>query len=108
MINMGNLGMHLKKKRGDKGIREVAKEIGISHATLSRIENGKLPDIETFKKICEWLTIDPGDILGVTSAIKKSEPDKFSVHLRANKNLNNETANALATMILSAQNMFMD
>ena len=61
-----------------------------------------------FKKICEWLNIDPGDILGFTAATKEGEPEKVTVHLRANKNLNPETANALATMILSAQNMFTD
>jgi transcriptional regulator with XRE-family HTH domain len=62
---VSNLAFQIKEKRGDRGLREVANEIGISHATLSRIENGKLPDIETFKKICEWLNVDPGVMLGV-------------------------------------------
>lgn len=37
------------------GVREFAKQIGISSATLSRIENGKVPDIETFFKLCFWM-----------------------------------------------------
>lgn len=41
---------------------EVAsKEIGISKATLSRVENKKIPDIETFCKIMEWLNSQPNE-----------------------------------------------
>lgn len=70
---MINLALSIKEKRGDRGLREVANEIGISHATLSRIENGKLPDIETFKKICEWLNVDPGVILSL--GVKEQKED---------------------------------
>lgn len=37
------------------GVREAAEKIGISAATLSRLENRKLPDIETYYKCCQWL-----------------------------------------------------
>jgi len=37
------------------GVREFAENIGISAATLSRVENGKMPDIETFFKLCFWM-----------------------------------------------------
>ena len=37
------------------GLREVAKEIGTSHGTLSRIENGENFDSETMAKIMLWL-----------------------------------------------------
>jgi transcriptional regulator with XRE-family HTH domain len=37
------------------GLREFAKQIGISSATLSRIENGKTPDLETYFKLCFWM-----------------------------------------------------
>lgn len=39
----------------DKGIREVAKDIGISAATLSRIERGENCDGQTLAKIICWL-----------------------------------------------------
>ena len=35
-----------------------AKKIGISKATLSRIENGSLPDLITYFKIVKWLNSD--------------------------------------------------
>lgn len=37
------------------GLREAAKELGISPATLSRIENGKSVDAATFLKLIYWL-----------------------------------------------------
>lgn len=37
------------------GVREFGKELGVSTATVSRIENGKPPDFGTLKKIIAWL-----------------------------------------------------
>jgi hypothetical protein len=37
---------------------ECSKMIGISKATLSRIENGSMPDLLTFLKIVKWLEKD--------------------------------------------------
>jgi transcriptional regulator with XRE-family HTH domain len=37
---------------------ECSKNIGISKATLSRIENGNMPDLLTFLKIVKWLEKD--------------------------------------------------
>jgi urease accessory protein UreF len=43
------LAQMIKVKRGSMGLREAAQQIGdISAATLSRMEQGKLPDVETF------------------------------------------------------------
>ena len=48
--------MHLAAHRRGLGLRlrAAAKEIGISAATLSRIERGEKPDIDNFVKICIW------------------------------------------------------
>lgn len=103
-----DLGAMVKQKRGNRGIREVSKEIGISTATLSRIENGKLPDIETFSKACQWLGVDGGEVLGCS---KKEEALSSasaipSFHLKTEKNTSKEAATALAEMILAAHKMF--
>lgn len=39
----------------DIGIREAAKEIGVSHGTLSRIERGDQMDAYTMMKLLRWL-----------------------------------------------------
>lgn len=44
-----------------RSARYYCKEIGISHATLSRLLNNSVPDIETFGKVCKWLGFAPGE-----------------------------------------------
>lgn len=104
-ITLKTLGRKLNNKRGERGVREVAKEIGISPATLSRVERGHLPDIETFSKVCSWLGVDPGEILGMKTK-EKTNP-KIAVHFRKDKVLEPETAESLAQMILLAQRALM-
>lgn len=47
-------GKDIKRVRGDRGIREAAKEIGIGSATLSRIERGSIPTIINYNKLVCW------------------------------------------------------
>jgi len=51
------LGEIIRKWRAmsELGVREVAKEIGISHGTLARIERGEDCDGATLIKIMIWL-----------------------------------------------------
>jgi len=102
------LGALLRERRGGRGIREVAKEIGVSPATLTRIEAGRLPDILTFKKICSWLKISPADILGIPiqqsneAAVLDGAHPEAAVHLRADQALPQAAASDLAELIVFA------
>ena len=110
-VTLSNIGQLLRDRRGKGGIREVAREIGISPATLSRVENGKLPDLDTFSKICKWLKIDPGEVLGWKGEVlgsSSSQDGIISAHLRADKNQSPQAAQALAEMILAAQRMISE
>lgn len=100
------LGQKLLKERGERGIREVAKEIGISHATLSRVERGLLPDLDTFGKICKWLDIDPGEVLRIKPRGASKTPT-VAVHFKKDSALAPQTAQALASLILAAQRALM-
>ncbi len=104
---LGSLGTMVRKRRGDKKLRDAASEIGIGAATLLRVESGRIPDVATFGKICSWLGVDPGAFLGFESAAPKlvaereEEPQMMfvSAHLRADQTPQPETINALAKMI---------
>ena len=105
-LNTDLLAGMLKNKRGDKGLRAVAEEIGgVSFATLSRIEQGKLPDVDTFIRICKWLDVS-ADTFIVSGSKKKSISTKEQVvaHLRADRELTKETTNMLIKMIDMAYN----
>lgn len=99
------LGVMLRDRRGGRGIRDVAQEIGISPATLTRVESGRLPDLATFQKICSWLKVNPAEILDVPleKTAAPSEGLAAAVHLRADQTLPENAASDLAHLILVAQ-----
>jgi transcriptional regulator with XRE-family HTH domain len=103
------LGKLLMERRGGRGVREIAKEIGVSPATLSRVEGGKLPDLLTFQKICAWLKLDPAEILDIPlerSQVSGNDPvfDQISaIHFKADAALSQEAANDLSYLILTAR-----
>lgn len=106
-MNILKLSKLLTEKRGERGVREFAREIGISAATLSRIERGKLPDIETFGKLCAMLKLDPADLLeieGVEAQPFANSPTAVAaVHFKADAHYSPQAAQDLAALILAAQ-----
>lgn len=101
MMTLESLGRFIVKKRGDRGIRATAKEIGISPSTLSRVENGHLPDLENYRKICNWLGIDPASIVGRSDTGARTNVAR--AHFKKDGAIQQETAAALAELILAAQ-----
>lgn len=100
-LNTELLATMLKNKRDKKGLRAVAQEIGdVSFATLSRIEQGKVPDVDTFIKICKWLDVSTDTFIITSKNFNKaSSKDIVIAHLRAEKALSPETINALVKVI---------
>lgn len=107
-LTLANLGKVVRDRRGGNRLRDAAKTIGISAPTLMRIENGRVPDVETFGKVCRWLEIEPGDFLGfepraagapATSA-STTPPVRVSAHFKVDRLPLPETASALARMLL--------
>lgn len=100
-IRLDNLGESVKKRRGANGIRAAAAEVGISPATLSRIENGHLPDLETFRRICAWLEADPSTVLGFAANMPSSTVTQ--VHFKKKRTQDRSTIQALGELIAAAQ-----
>lgn len=101
------LGALLRERRGGRGIRDVSQEIGISPATLTRIEAGRLPDLLTFRKICEWLRVNPAELLGIPTedmnqTASSSVMPEAAVHLKAEQALPPGAAADLAKLIVFA------
>ncbi len=98
------LSIMLNDKRGKKGLRVTAEEIGgVSASTLSRIEQGKVPDVDTFIRICKWLGIPTDEfIAGHKNLDERSTQDKISYHLRADKALDKKTLVMLQQVIKMA------
>ena len=111
-VRLAQIGALVRERRGARGVRHAAKEVGISAATLSRIENGKQPDLGTFEKLCRWLEISPSEFLDAdrtgTAASEPTSPMIATAHLRAKRQITPELAQALGEMIVRAQYMLAD
>ncbi len=100
-----NLGRRVREKRGAQGIRLTAKQIGISHATLSRVERGFLPDLENYKKLLQWLGVENETSSNTQT---NSPPSGVAyVHFRKDTTTSPDTAQALGELILAAQNALL-
>jgi transcriptional regulator with XRE-family HTH domain len=105
-----SLGAIVRERRGDRKLRETAREIGIGPATLMRVEAGRVPDVETFGKLCSWLEMDPTQFKGIGRddlAERKAGPYgdqmvQLSAHFRADKTPEAETVKSLAQMVFLA------
>src|SRR4051812_22524621 len=97
-LDMNTFMAYLKARRGSLGLRDAADQIGdISASTLSRIENGKLPDMDVFLRLCDWMGIAPSTFLLEGDEAPRSEtPEVIEAHLRADKEIDEGTAEAIA------------
>ena len=103
------LGDRVRAKRRSKklNIREAAQEIGVSAPTLSRVERGHLPERENLLRLARWagVRIDPvlhRDARRARNVVVhhpgESTVEAVELHLRADKNLSRDDAEALSEM----------
>ena len=118
LINTADLGKAIKRRREELklSLRDVADVTEVSASTLSRIENGTgRPDADNIARLTQWLKM-PVDRLMTNHAADHVEPviyypheattDIIEAHLRADKNLTPETANALSELFRVAYKQF--
>lgn len=100
-LNLERLSILVRNKRSNRTLRDVASEIGnVSPSTLSRVERGQSPDMETFTALCNWLDVSPATFFrGAKISIPLSTPEAIALQLQSDKNLDPATANALAVLI---------
>lgn len=112
-IDVERLGQRLRRVREEQGLtlQQVFKQTGVSVPTLSRIERGGSKDIDagTLVIITNWMGARPEEfkpnaappkVPGKRSAA--NTPEAVELYLRADKNLNPQTASLLAEMFKAA------
>ncbi len=114
------LGQAIKRRREELGLslRDVADVTGVSASTLSRIENGTgKPDADNIARLTGWLDMPMDRIMNKQSSSSnevepviyyphEATPEIVEAHLRADKNLSPETANALSELFRVAYKQF--
>ena len=120
LINTEELGRAIRRRREELGLslRDVADQTNVSASTLSRIENGTgKPDADNIARLTTWLDVPLERILGrgredsdsakaVIYFPHESTPEIVEAHLRADRNLSPETADALSQLFRVAYSQF--
>src|SRR5260370_32390846 len=119
-VNTSELGNAVRRRREEQGLslRDVADQTGVSASTLSRIENGAgKPDADNIARLASWLDMPIERVMhhGPRSASDpkpvvyyphESTPEIVEAHLRADRQLTPETANALSELFRVAYKQF--
>ncbi len=80
--------------------KQVAAESGVSASTLTRMAQGKRPDVNGLAALAAWSGLDADDYVRSEQARPDPEPlAKISTYLRSDKNLSPEAATALDQLV---------
>ncbi len=104
-LNTALLARMIRERRGGMGLRETCIQIGeISAPTLSRIENGKQPDVDTLLRICKWLEVPADTFSSSAASSEQNRREQIVTLLRGDRDLDAPTKDALLKMIDLAYN----
>lgn len=103
-------GFHaaLDAQRVAKGLnwKEVSEESGVSASTLTRMSQGRRPDIDGLALLLAWSGLDASNFLPGTNS---PEPlAQITANLRADRNLKPESTEALEEIIKIAYERFRE
>jgi transcriptional regulator with XRE-family HTH domain len=80
--------------------KQVATDSGVSASTLTRMAQGKRPDIDGLAALTSWSGLVADDYIRSDSARPDPEPlAKITTYLKSDRNLTPEAATALDEMI---------
>lgn len=117
LIDTVELGRAIKRHREelDLSLRDVADLTGVSASTISRIENGTgRPDADNIARLTQWLDMPVDRLMrGNDESVEpviyyphEATPEIVEAHLRADRKLSPETAEALSELFRVAYQQF--
>jgi transcriptional regulator with XRE-family HTH domain len=101
----------LNQTRESRGLnwKQVAEQAGISASTLTRMAQGKRPDVDGLAALTAWSGLSADHFVRSTSAADHKEPETLamiSTYLRADKHLSADAAAALESIIATSYDQF--
>ncbi len=80
--------------------KQVASESGVSASTLTRMAQGKRPDVDGLAALCAWSGLNADDYVRTDAERPAPEPlAMISTYLRSDRNLSPEAATALEEVL---------
>jgi transcriptional regulator with XRE-family HTH domain len=108
-LDVGALVAALDSKRRAKGLswRQLAAGAGVSQSTLTRMQKGKRPDVDTFASLVRWLGMSAEAFLRPKNRKDRKglEPHPvalLSAQLRAEREMSPEALEAVEELIQAA------
>jgi transcriptional regulator with XRE-family HTH domain len=110
-LNTGALYASLDAQRGSRGLswRQLAKEVGVSPSTMTRLANGQRPDVDSFAALVRWLGQPADSFFTGEEHEQRTEPDlvaQLAPLLRARSDLNEQDVKYLEDLIGVAARRF--
>lgn len=90
------------RRARDMSWRQVAGEAGVSASTLTRMAQGKRPDVDSLASLTSWSGLSADAFVRSRDSVPEAEPlAMISTYLRSDPNLTEEAATALDELIKS-------
>src|SRR5689334_19751590 len=88
--------------------KQVAGESGVSASTLTRMAQGRRPDLDGLAKLCAWSGLSADDFIrkATGSAEQPETLAKIATYLRADPHLEPDTADMLDQLIRTTYERF--
>jgi transcriptional regulator with XRE-family HTH domain len=106
LLDLESLVGALDSERQARGLswRQLAKQAGVSPSTLTRMQQGKLPDVNTFAALTKWLNIPAERFYSDQRPAKEAEDPMavISTLLRGKKKMNPKAMAALQELVNAA------
>jgi transcriptional regulator with XRE-family HTH domain len=110
-INVAGLYAALDAVRESQGLswRQLAREVGVSPSTFSRLANRQKPDVDAFVAMVRWLKVPAERFMIDDEEPGREEPElmaELAPLLRARRDLNSEDKKYLEDLIGAAMRRF--
>ena len=80
--------------------KQIAADSGVSASTLTRMAQGKRPDVDGLAALAAWSGLNADDYIRSEDGKPEAEPlSKITTYLKSDRNLTPEAATALDEMI---------
>jgi transcriptional regulator with XRE-family HTH domain len=101
--------LEAQRKAQNLSWRQLAKEVGVSPSTMTRLANGQRPDVDAFAALVRWLGQSADVFLVSDDQAPRQDPDlvaQLAPLLRARRDLDEEDARYLEDLISVAVRRF--
>jgi transcriptional regulator with XRE-family HTH domain len=80
--------------------KQVAAEAGISQSTLTRLAQGRRPDVDSLAALVDWAGLKADDFVVRVHSVQEAAPlAMISTYLKSDRNLTPEAAAALEKVV---------